>query len=189
VGNVYTTEEDVKFAGAGAIAFRRFYNSADVTGVDGVVGWRHSYDRSITTVYQNLALMPVRAESHPCERETEALMTTQTSWQKLSRAAAALPPKCFSGYFAEGISDALVGKMGKDWAGFIRTISHESEGDKFFALILKSINSTLNPDDIQAINKLALKSCPATIERRCNAIAHQAKAALANYHPPIVAEP
>jgi RHS repeat-associated protein len=56
VGNVYTTEEDVKFAGFGAIAFRRFYNSADATGVDGVIGWRHSYDRSITTVYQNLAL-------------------------------------------------------------------------------------------------------------------------------------
>jgi RHS repeat-associated protein len=63
VGNVYTTEEDVKFAGAGAIAFRRFYNSADATGVDGVVSWRHSYDRSITTIYQNLAPMYPGASS------------------------------------------------------------------------------------------------------------------------------
>ena len=55
VGNVFTTEEDVKFAGAGTIAFRRFYNSADVTGVDGVIGWRHSYGRSVATIYLNLA--------------------------------------------------------------------------------------------------------------------------------------
>ncbi len=52
VGNVYTTENDVKFAGSGAIAFSRFYNSADATGADGVPGWRHSYDRSINTIYQ-----------------------------------------------------------------------------------------------------------------------------------------
>jgi YD repeat-containing protein len=55
VGNVYTAEEDVSFAGPDAIAFRRFYNSADATGIDAVIGWRHSYDRSITTIYQNLA--------------------------------------------------------------------------------------------------------------------------------------
>jgi len=47
VGNVFTTETDVEFAGSGAIAFRRFYNSADATGIDGVPGWRHSYGRSI----------------------------------------------------------------------------------------------------------------------------------------------
>ena len=52
IGNVYTTETDVKVAGTGAIGFQRFYNSADLTGTDGVPGWRHSYGRSINTVYQ-----------------------------------------------------------------------------------------------------------------------------------------
>ena len=52
VGNVYTTETDVKFAGAGAIGFRRYYNSADANGADNVPGWRHSYSRSISTVFQ-----------------------------------------------------------------------------------------------------------------------------------------
>jgi YD repeat-containing protein len=52
VGNVFTTETDVEFAGSGAIAFRRFYNSADATGIDGVPGWRHSYGRSISTIYE-----------------------------------------------------------------------------------------------------------------------------------------
>jgi hypothetical protein len=51
-GNVYAAETDVKFASAGAIQFRRFYSSTDTTGADGVPGWRHSYDRYISTVYQ-----------------------------------------------------------------------------------------------------------------------------------------
>jgi RHS repeat-associated protein len=52
VGNVYKSESDVKFAGAGAIAYWRFYDSDDANGIDGVPGWRHSYDGSITTVPQ-----------------------------------------------------------------------------------------------------------------------------------------
>jgi RHS repeat-associated protein len=55
IGNVYTTETDVTFAGSGEIAFQRFYNSADATGTDGVPGWRHSYDRSIDTDYQSVS--------------------------------------------------------------------------------------------------------------------------------------
>jgi RHS repeat-associated protein len=52
LGNMYFKEDDVTFDGADRVAYRRFYNSADQTGVDGVVGWRHSYDRSVTTIYQ-----------------------------------------------------------------------------------------------------------------------------------------
>jgi YD repeat-containing protein len=39
IGNIHTTETDVQFSGAGAVAFRRFYNSADSTGADGVPEW------------------------------------------------------------------------------------------------------------------------------------------------------
>jgi Domain of unknown function (DUF6531) len=53
MGNVYRTEEDVKFASG--LGFRRFYNSADATGIDGVLGWRHSFSRSIQTIYANSA--------------------------------------------------------------------------------------------------------------------------------------
>jgi YD repeat-containing protein len=54
-GNVYTTEADVKVAGASAIEYQRFYNSSDLTGNDGVSGWRHSYSRSVQTIYQSVA--------------------------------------------------------------------------------------------------------------------------------------
>jgi YD repeat-containing protein len=55
VGNVYKTETDVTFAGAGTVAYQRFYNSADAQGIDGVPGWRHSYGRSISTVFGTVA--------------------------------------------------------------------------------------------------------------------------------------
>jgi len=55
-GNVYSSELDIASHGQGnPLEFRRFYNSADATGIDGVIGWRHSYARSITTVYQNIS--------------------------------------------------------------------------------------------------------------------------------------
>ncbi len=52
-GNVLSIETDIAFQGAGAIAYRRYYNSNDRTGADGVPGWRHSYDRYINVIYAN----------------------------------------------------------------------------------------------------------------------------------------
>jgi RHS repeat-associated protein len=62
-GNVYTTETDIKFAAPSPVSFQRFYNSADATGVDGVVGWRHSYDRSISTIYGTYSTYPGQSAS------------------------------------------------------------------------------------------------------------------------------
>ena len=52
-GNVYKAETDLESKGAGALAYKRYFNSNDTTGVDGVPGWRHSYDRYIATIYSN----------------------------------------------------------------------------------------------------------------------------------------
>lgn len=43
-GAVYDEEEDIRFGRESPIVFRRFYDSADASGADGVPGWRHSYD-------------------------------------------------------------------------------------------------------------------------------------------------
>jgi hypothetical protein len=51
-GNVYREETDIKLYGSGTIEFVRFYNSADTTGYEGVPGWRHSYSRSVSAIYQ-----------------------------------------------------------------------------------------------------------------------------------------
>ena len=52
-GNVHWTATDVDFAGTpGSLQFHRFYSTADVEGLDGVPGWRHSFSRRIETLYQ-----------------------------------------------------------------------------------------------------------------------------------------
>jgi len=52
-GNVHLVETDLEFSGPpGSAMFQRFYNSLDLTGVDGVPGWRHSYSRRVEPIYQ-----------------------------------------------------------------------------------------------------------------------------------------
>lgn len=91
VGNVYKSETDVKFAGPGAIAYHRFYDSNDQSGIDGVPGWRHSYDGFITTIPQppvgkyitngpptQSPLYATQAEA--CTQGFESVQATVPSW-------------------------------------------------------------------------------------------------------------
>jgi hypothetical protein len=131
-----------------------------------------------------LHLPSARAAEQPCEKQTGPLMTSKSSWNAIYKTAVALPSDCFDGYFGEGISDVMVRKMGHDWLGFIRILSRHQEDAKFFSLVLKSINATLNPDDIVTVYKRARTSCPAALQEKCNEITARSKAALADYDPP-----
>ena len=121
---------------------------------------------------------------HPCEAETAKLMDIKSTWGEIYKAAIALPPACFDGYFAEGISDTLVRKMGQDWSGFLSLIEAHPKEAKFMHLVLESINSTLDPKDIRAVDRLAKSSCRAALRNSCRAISNRAAAALADYVPP-----
>jgi len=104
---------------------------------------------------------------YPCEKETAALMEISSSWSTMYSAAQVLPKRCFDGYFAEGISDALVRKMGQDWPGFILLVEEHAGDSHFFPLVLRSINQTLNPDDVAKVKDLAEHSCPAQTSVKC----------------------
>jgi YD repeat-containing protein len=52
LGNVYKIEEDGSFKAASTLSFQRFYNSNDLLGTDMGPSWRHSFDRSVTVLYQ-----------------------------------------------------------------------------------------------------------------------------------------
>jgi hypothetical protein len=117
------------------------------------------------------------------------LMDIKSTWGDIYGAAIALPPACFDGYFAEGISDTIVRKMGQDWSGFLTLLAAHPKDAKFMSLVLKSINSTLDPKDIRVADRLAKSSCRATLRNQCGAISKQAAAALADYNslvPPSV---
>lgn len=122
------------------------------------------------------------AEDLGCEDKTKPLMTLKSSWAAISNAAEALPAECFSGYFGEGISDTIVRKSVQDWSGFVEELAkHGRVNDKFLRLFLKSLNSTLDPDDIKAVRRLARESCPRSLTTQCSAISDRARVALADY--------
>jgi hypothetical protein len=116
-------------------------------------------------------------------------MAIAGSWAELSRAVAVFPGECFDGYWAEGISDTLVRKMGQDWRGFVKELGRQPADGKLFPLVLKSLNATLDPDDLQRVIKLARNSCPVKMSMQCNSIIDRVKKALADYDPLISAEP
>jgi hypothetical protein len=111
-------------------------------------------------------------------------MDIKSTWGEIYKAAIALPATCFDGYFAEGISDTLVRKMGHDWSGFLGLLAAHPKETKFMNLVLRSINATLDPKDIRAVDRLAKSSCRAALQDHCRAISKQAAAALADYVPP-----
>lgn len=126
-----------------------------------------------------LLLLPAMASAQrPCEAETTALTTQENSWDQMHRAALALPPRCFDGYFAEGISEALVRKMREDWPGFLALLAKHPREDGFFELVLRAINPTLDTGDLKELDALAHKSCPHAHKARCASIAQEAAAAL-----------
>ena len=119
----------------------------------------------------------------PCEAETAQLMNLESSWSEIFKAAIALPPACFDGFFAEGISDTLVRKIGKDWQGFQTLLTKYPNESKLINLVLRSINATLDPNDIRTVDRLANTACNVKIQNHCRSISREAAAALAEYDP------
>lgn len=120
----------------------------------------------------------------PCETETAQLMNLESSWSNVYKAAIALPSICFDGYFAEGISDTLVRKMGRDWQGFQTILTKHPNESKFINLVLRSINATLDPNDIRTVDRLANTACNVRIQNHCRSISKVAATALAEFDPP-----
>ena len=147
----------------------------------------------LNTVFASL-LVALLCVAHPvfgaekssrrCEAETAQLMNLESSWSEIYKAAIALPPACFDGYFAEGISDTLVRKMGKDWQGFQTILTKYPNESRFMKLVLRSINATLDPNDIRTVDQLANTACKVKIQNHCRSISKEAAAALAEYDPP-----
>jgi hypothetical protein len=139
---------------------------------------------TVTVMFATSASLGAENQLHPCEAETAKLMSMNSTWPEIYKAANAMPPACFDGYFAEGISDTIVRKMGQDWPGFLSVLVLHAKDSKFTKLILESINATLDPNDIKVIERLAQNSCRAEVLNLCRAISKEAVDALAEYDSP-----
>jgi hypothetical protein len=68
--------------------------------------------------------------------------------------------------------------MGRDWPGFVSLLAQHPEDGKFMRLVLRSINATLDTNDIRVVDRLAKTKCPAQLGKQCVAIYKEAAAAL-----------
>lgn len=118
------------------------------------------------------------AESFPCAKETEILMSDSSSWESLMDSLDKLPNSCFDGYFAEGISNTVAVKLVKDWPGFFASYSGYKAKASVNNLLIRSLNASLNPDDLEAIVLLANSECPKEHARICSKMSAGAKTAL-----------
>lgn len=152
---------------------------------DGVRRIRRTTLAILLATSLHIALPAFGAEKdRPCEAETAKLMNMTSTWGEIYKAALVLPPACFDGYFAEGISDTMVRKMRNEWHGFLVVLTMHPDESKFMGLVLDSINATLDPNDIRAIGHLAETSCRQEVHSQCRGISKQAAAALTEYDPP-----
>jgi YD repeat-containing protein len=89
-GNVHFTETDVELSGPpGSAMFQRFYNSVDITGIDGVPGWRHSYSRRVEPIYQRpVSAYPGRSSRVSAQFTTPATACT-TGFDQIRNAESA----------------------------------------------------------------------------------------------------
>lgn len=129
---------------------------------------------SIVVLFPIITYASGEIPEYPCEAETAALMTMNSSWEQLFSSGSALPEQCFDGYFAEGISDTLVRNMGTDWQGFIEILDQKANKSRFITLILQSINESLDPKDVDLVVLLSKDRCPQRYKEVCDSIIKRA---------------
>jgi hypothetical protein len=100
---------------------------------------------------------------------TAAYAQDNNSWEEMRRAALARP---------ENMGQAIARKMREDWPAFLAFLAKHPRDDAFFEVVLRSINPTLDSEELKELDALAHKSCPDAHKVRCASIAQEAAAAL-----------
>ncbi len=117
-------------------------------------------------------------EDQPCVKETKALMEIKTSWDEIFNSLKELPFGCFDGYFAEGISDTIARKIGKEWKAFFTSYSSFKNDPRVNIIIFGSLNASLNTEDLKNIVRLSQNNCPEGQDKICNILGSKAETAL-----------
>jgi len=117
-------------------------------------------------------------DNQPCVEETRALMNVSSSWEAILKSMQDLPVSCFDGYFAEGISDTFVRKLGAEWDSFHLIYPQFKNNPQVNEIILKSFNATVLSKDLEKIIELGKNRCPNNKNNICNTLTDAAKKVL-----------
>ena len=121
-------------------------------------------------------------KSCPASLERQALDEPETfqSWKQLHSSYLKFR-NCDDGAIAEGYSESVVRLLADHWAE-LHELARVAESDPGFRkFVLKHIDATVNPDDLEKINKQAGAKCPTGLQALCGDLASKATAALTKY--------
>ena len=83
------------------------------------------------------------------------------------------------GFYAEGYSGAVVGVLTKNWPDLKNLQSLTTVDEQFRMFVLKHVDSTADPDELNQILRNTRTNCPAGLKELCHAIEVRAVVAIA----------
>jgi hypothetical protein len=90
---------------------------------------------------------------------------------------------CDDGAYAEGYSDFIVQSLAKYWNRFDELVSLNKKDPSFKKFILKHIDATTDPEDLDLLLKNVRQRCPATSVPFCKELEKAALSALESMEP------
>ncbi|MHB8916285.1 MAG: hypothetical protein ACYC4K_10795 [Thiobacillus sp.] len=145
-----------------------------------MVAWRYL---SATFTISLYVLSPAIAQERPSgcpitDQEFVSQLSTMKDWKTIYAVFKTNLPGCpDDGMFAEGYSDVIVRALAKRWNS--RELKNLTDRNSAFrAFVLRHIDATTDPDELNQALKNARAKCPVGASRLCKEVARNATAAI-----------
>jgi hypothetical protein len=126
------------------------------------------------------------AQDSPCaDPEAKQALTeadTLRSWDSLYKSFR-LYRNCDDGAIAEGYSESVARILVDHWDTLPRLAELAKKSDKFWHFVLKHVDATENPDDLQKIKLNSIRRCPAGLRLVCGDLGRAADSAIKDLAP------
>jgi len=147
-----------------------------------MVAWR--YLLATSTIIAICAASPAIAQETPAgctitDQEFVSQLSTMNNWKTIYAVFKRNFPGCpDDGMFAEGYSDVIVRALAKRWNDSRELKSLTDRDPAFRAFVLRHIDATTDPDELNQALKNARTKCPVGASRLCKEVATNATAAI-----------
>ena len=133
--------------------------------------------RLVTVV--TLALATPSAYTADCPSNAENAIDSLHTWADVHAAFTRFAPQCDDGGVAEGFSDRIVHLLASNWAALPALYKIMEKDAGFGPFVLKHIDATTDSDELDAIAKMSVSTCPGGRSALCAAIHRAALGAIA----------
>lgn len=124
----------------------------------------------------------VSAEARECSLEEQQWLDKElpllNSWQRIHASFTRNVPECDDGFFAEGYTEAVVKMLSVRWPSISELKALKSKDPKFFAFVLKHIDSSADGNDLKQIRANAQQRCAPENRDLCSVLENAAERAI-----------